>query len=56
MLHIERNDKIYYCPIQANRLVDEGDGTVVNYQRADSLSWSEHRDSAWQECPRQRLS
>ncbi len=41
MLHIERNDKIYYCPIQANRQVDEGDGTLVNYQRADALSWNE---------------
>lgn len=42
MLHMERNDTIYYCPIQDNRQVDEGDGTVINYQRADSLSWSEH--------------
>ncbi len=41
MLHMERNDKIYYCPVQDNRQVDEGDGTVINYQRADSLSWSE---------------
>jgi len=40
MLHIERNDKIYYCPLQANRQVDEGDGTVVKYQRVDSLAWS----------------
>ncbi len=41
MLHIERSDKLYYCPIQDNRQVDEGDGSVVNYQRADSLSWNE---------------
>jgi hypothetical protein len=40
MLHIERNGKIYYCPIQDNRQVDEGDGTAINYQRADALAWS----------------
>src|SRR5829696_9971865 len=37
MLHIERSDKIYYGPLQANRQVDEGDGTVINYSRVDSL-------------------
>jgi len=41
MLHMERSGKLYYCPIQANRQVDEGDGTVINYQRADSLPWNE---------------
>lgn len=41
MLHIERNGKLYYCPVQDNRQVDEGDGTPVNYQRADSLVWIE---------------
>jgi len=41
MLHIERSGKLYYCPIQDNRQVDEGDGSVINYQRADSLSWNE---------------
>jgi hypothetical protein len=41
MLHIERNGKIYYCPVQENRQVDEGDGSVVNYRRVDSLSWNE---------------
>lgn len=40
MLHIERSGKIYYCPVQANRQVDEGDGTVVQYQRVDTLEWS----------------
>jgi len=41
MLHIERNGKLYYCPIQDNRQVDEGDGAVSKYQRADALTWSE---------------
>ena len=41
MMHIERSGKIYYCPLQDNRQVDEGDGKVVNYRRVDSLSWSE---------------
>jgi DDE family transposase len=41
MLHIERHGKIYYCPVQDNRQVDEGDGSVVNYRRVDSLSWDE---------------
>ncbi len=41
MLHIERNGKLYYCPVQDNRQVNEGSGTPLNYQRADSLSWNE---------------
>jgi hypothetical protein len=41
MLHIERQGKLYYCPVQDNRQVDEGDGTPINYHRADSLSWTE---------------
>ncbi len=40
MMHIERSGKNYYCPLQDNRQVDEGDGTVINYRRVDSLSWS----------------
>ena len=40
MMHIERSGKIYYCPLQDNRQVDEGDGTIINYRRVDSLSWS----------------
>jgi hypothetical protein len=42
MKHIERAGKIYYCPLKANRQVDEGDGLpTTNYQRVDSLEWSE---------------
>ena len=37
MMHIERSGKIFYCPLQTNRQVDEGDGKVVNYQSVDSL-------------------
>jgi len=40
MLTIERLDKIYYCPIKSNRLVDESDAQQ-SHCRVDSLSWSE---------------
>ncbi len=40
MLHIERQDKIYYGPLQANRQVDEGDGTLINYSRVAALAWN----------------
>jgi hypothetical protein len=43
MLHFERNQKIYYCPIKANRLLDERFGELPkpNYQRVDALQWNE---------------
>jgi hypothetical protein len=40
MLTIERLEKLYYCPIKSNRLVDETDGQQTHC-RVDSLSWSE---------------
>lgn len=40
ILHLERAGKIYYDPVQANRQVDEGDGTGVAYRRVDSLEWT----------------
>jgi hypothetical protein len=40
MLTIERLEKLYYCPIKSNRLVDETDGEQP-YARVDSLSWTE---------------
>lgn len=40
MLHIERLGKVYYCPLKANRQVDESGGER-GYQRVDSLAWSE---------------
>jgi hypothetical protein len=40
MLHIERLNKVYYCPLKDNRQVDESAGQS-GYQRVDSLSWSE---------------
>lgn len=41
MLHIERADKLFYCPLKANRQVNEGADNMINYQRADALSWSD---------------
>ncbi len=41
MLHIERLNKVYYCPLKDNRQVDETDGER-GYQRVDSLMWTEH--------------
>jgi hypothetical protein len=40
MLTIERLEKIYYCPIKSNRLVDETDGEQT-HRRVDSLLWTE---------------
>jgi hypothetical protein len=40
MLHIERLNKVYYCPLKANRQVDDSAGER-GYQRVDSLVWSE---------------
>jgi hypothetical protein len=41
MLHIERLHKVYYCPLKANRQVDETGGER-GYQRVDSLTWTDH--------------
>jgi hypothetical protein len=40
MLHIERINKVYYCPLKDNRQVDDSDGER-GYQRVDSLNWTE---------------
>lgn len=40
MLHIERAGKLFYCPLKANRQVNEGAATMISYRRVDSLSWS----------------
>ncbi len=40
MLHIERLQKVYYCPLKDNRQVDDSGGER-GYQRVDSLKWSE---------------
>jgi hypothetical protein len=40
MLHIERLNKVYYCPLKDNRQVDETGGER-GYQRVDSLTWTE---------------
>jgi len=40
MLHIERLNKVYYCPLKVNRQVDETGGEC-GYQRVDSLTWTD---------------
>jgi hypothetical protein len=40
MLHIESAGKLFYCPLKANRQVNEGDAHHIHYQRVESLSWS----------------
>jgi hypothetical protein len=39
MLHIEKLEKRYYCPLKSNRLVDDSNGTKP-YQRIDALAWT----------------
>lgn len=39
MRHIEKIDKIYYCPIKKNRLVDETGGAEP-HENVENLSWS----------------
>ncbi len=39
MLFIEALDKVYYCPLKDNRLVDDSSGQQA-YRRVDSLAWS----------------
>lgn len=41
MLHIERLNKVYYCPLKDNRQVNESGGERP-YQRVDTLLWNEH--------------
>ncbi len=40
MRHIERLEKVYYCPIKKNRLVNETGG-AKEHTNAEKLSWSE---------------
>lgn len=40
MLHIEKVQKIYYCPLKSNRRVDDSLGQYP-YQRIDSLTWTD---------------
>ena len=37
---IEKLDKVYYCPLKSNRLVDDSEDEA-GYKRVDSLDWSE---------------
>ncbi|MFB2976991.1 transposase [Microseira sp. BLCC-F43] len=40
MQYIDKQGKIYYCPLKRNRLVDDTGG-VENYQPIESLNWNE---------------
>ena len=40
MLHLERLNQVYYCPLKDNRQVDETGGER-GYQRGDRLTWRE---------------
>ena len=40
MLFIEKLDKLYYCPLKSNRLVDDSGG-ALKYRHVDSLAWSQ---------------
>ncbi len=39
MQYIDKQGKIYYCPLKRNRLVDDTGG-VENYQPIESLNWT----------------
>ena len=39
MLFIESMDKVYYCPLKDNRLVDDSGGSAV-YRQVSGLDWS----------------
>ena len=41
MLHIERLNKVYYCPLKDNRHVDDS-AEPSGYQRVDRLQWDEN--------------
>lgn len=40
MLHIERAEKVFYCPLKTNRRVDDRAGPD-GYQRIDELTWTD---------------
>lgn len=40
MLQIEELNKVYYCPLKTNRLVDDSNAQQP-YRRVDSLTWTE---------------
>jgi hypothetical protein len=40
MAEIDNLDKLYYCPLKSNRLVDQSGG-VKKYMQIDQLAWSE---------------
>lgn len=40
MLHIDRAEKFFYCPLKSNRKVDDSGGTA-GYKGVEKLSWSD---------------
>jgi len=44
MLHIERTEKLFYCPLKVNRRVDDSDGQQP-YQRIDELAWTDNEQA-----------
>lgn len=44
MLFIESVDKIYYCPLRNNRLVDDS-GPAAPYQHVSALQWTQQEQS-----------
>ena len=40
ILHLEKLQRTYYCPLRSNRRVDDANGTRP-YQRVDSLTWTQ---------------
>ena len=44
MLFIESVDKIYYCPLRNNRLVDDS-GAAAPYQHVSALQWTQQEQS-----------
>jgi hypothetical protein len=45
MMHIDRADKIFYCPLKSNRKVDDASGKgKAAYKAVSALEWSEHEN------------
>jgi hypothetical protein len=40
MLHIDRAEKFFYCPLKSNRKIDDSGGTAA-YKGVEKLSWSD---------------
>jgi hypothetical protein len=45
MLHIERLNKVYYCPLKSNRQIEATPDAPSGYQRVDSLTLTESQQA-----------